>query len=91
MSAWVSVKDRLPDEEKRVLAYVKYHCWYPDAGYIYQSVMVEATCSRPVGRKPKRRWFLWTRADIGTECIDGEVTHWRTLPRKPKEDDHDNV
>lgn len=85
---WISVKDRLPDEEELVLILVKeiphygryrgkvYYCVY--VGWIVRGRWATIYCggSQLVEDENKREPYC-----------EHEVTHWMPLPAPPKETD----
>lgn len=86
MSEWISVKDRLPEEEKDVLILVKetdntFGTGHPDV-YYWQFVgwMIDG-CWETV--------YCHGNRAIAEENARGgsvhEVTHWMPLPEPPKE------
>ena len=71
MSKWISVTERLPEDNQDVLVMVHWRD-YPEDTMCY-------------GRKHKTRWYLWN-GELG-ELIKGfDITHWRPLPEPPKEE-----
>lgn len=76
MSEWISVKDRLPKWEEKVLVYCK-----PDDGDNFQSWSGCQTAILPEGFTQ----FLESLTNCGCTSLDGPVTHWMPLPEPPKE------
>ena len=64
---WISVEDRLPDEDAALLCYDKYHsqirvlCW----------------------NKYHHVWDDESGDDYYTDAVGGKVTHWMPLPTPP--------
>jgi len=73
---WISVKDKMPDNEQLVLAYT------PVDGYMF--VGFQRTYHWSGGD-----YFYWyiVTARRSTKQITKRVTHWMPLPIKPLEDD----
>lgn len=71
--SWVSVKDRLPDEDVDVLVCDINHLGAPIA----------------VGKySPNPNWSDWeTDSDFWQGSSDLDVTHWMPLPTNPQERD----
>lgn len=76
---WISVRDRLPEKYKDVLAFIKY-----DGGEHYNPCYEQfiAWLNTDDGD--------WDSVYDDFNQSDGEVTHWMPLPEPPKEDEgHD--
>ena len=70
---WISVKDRLPDDEKEVL------CWYLSG---------DGNCYHTIGVCLQETYGnVWSTEADRDECGYGceKVTHWMPLPEPPKE------
>ena len=78
---WISVKDRLPDDEQEVLVIA--HGWDGRLVYVGSHRRVEAQKSWLTGITSKSsEWSLWGWSYL-KEPI---VTHWMPLPEPPEED-----
>ena len=85
---WVSVKDRLPDEEEDVLILIKeteYYGKHRDRKKIYYWMFVGWHID---GKWATTYCFGYNYLDNAIEELYGtsalEVTHWRPLPHLPK-------
>lgn len=76
MTEWISVKDRLPTDERRVLAYYGFGKKDGSLGSMFMS------SSEYYAFDPAPHW---QHVDIGLT-----VTHWMPLPDPPKEAAHDD-
>ena len=73
MPEWISIDERLPDDDRQVL------CWYLSGSGEY---------SYTVGSYlHMKHGCLWDTHIDGNECCYGcaKVTHWMPLPLPPKE------
>lgn len=71
MAEWISVKDRLPNEEEIFLVYNgKSNDSYIELGF---------------WNLDKKRFEYYDNEDYGLEMYD--ITHWMPLPKPPKESD----
>ena len=78
---WISVKERLPDDEQEVLVIA--HGWDGRLVYVGSHRRVEAQKSWLTGITSKSsEWSLWGWSYL-KEPI---VTHWMPLPEPPEED-----
>ena len=75
MNEWISVKDRLPDENLMVLGYT------PCDGYMFVGF-------RETSIFGNNEWYIIT-AMRSTKTMRKKVTHWMPLPELPTEDDQD--
>ena len=73
---WISVEDRLPEEEGEYIFHYKYY--EPETGY-YSSIST-AHYTPKIHREPRCE-HCGHRAIYGT--IDPEATHWMPLPSAP--------
>ena len=75
MSKWISILDRLPEKEVRVLVYVESKDFIDIDSYveIYECPVSFSTQSICIGEG-------WESG------LDGEITHWMPLPTPPKEE-----
>ena len=75
---WLSVKDRLPNVDEKVIVFAigKYDGFIGDTVYAMSMIL-----DRPSGK----RWAVpWQYFDV-----DYEITHWMRLPEPPKEEEND--
>jgi hypothetical protein len=83
MAEWISVKDRLPEEDGQYLVFQK-HTYGT-----YTAVLRFAKDARKVDKYDFHRGWenVWYRYDSewGYLTID-DVTHWMPLPQPPKEE-----
>lgn len=71
MSEWISVKDRLPDENCLVLFYCK-------NGAIFSGCMqYNGLINKPIS------WATYGPLGTGRNVATNKVTHWMTLPEPP--------
>lgn len=70
---WVSVEDRLPEDEKAVLAYYGFNSGDGDLGMMFQGVLTYFSCDA----NPH-----WQHEGTGLT-----VTHWMPLPAPPGKED----
>ena len=78
---WISVKERLPDDEQEVLVIA--HGWDGRLVYVGSHKRVEAQKSWLTGITNKSsEWSLWGWSYLKEPM----VTHWLPLPEPPKED-----
>lgn len=77
-SAWISVEERLPKGNERVLLYVRNWAFYDDVGVVYEGTIHEGHFG------PRKKPFVWYLSDVGREVTKGDVTHWMPLPEKPE-------
>lgn len=97
---WMSVNDRLPEVEKRVLVSVTHHNEYNGKDYvlttcaIYEDGTVNPEDSIWINQDrddefmPAGWWEYHEYGNLeddGVAFIDGKVTHWMPLPPAPKE------
>lgn len=81
MTEWISVKDRLPDDEQEVLVIA--HGWDGRLVYVGSHKRVEAQKSWLTGITNKSsEWSLWGWSYLKEPM----VTHWMPLPEPPKEE-----
>lgn len=77
---WISVNDRLPDDEQEVLVIA--HGWDGRLVYVGSHKRVEAQKSWLTGITNKSsEWSLWGWSYLKEPM----VTHWMPLPEPPKE------
>lgn len=77
---WISVKDRLPDDEQEVLVIA--HGWDGRLVYVGSHKRVVAQKSWLTGITSKSsEWSLWGWSYLKEPM----VTHWMPLPEPPKE------
>ena len=77
---WISVKDRLPDDEQEVLVIA--HGWDGRLVYVGSHKRVEPQKSWLTGITNKSsEWSLWGWSYLKEPM----VTHWLPLPEPPKE------
>lgn len=69
---WISVKDKLPEEQKEVFVYA------PDCDIIGQA-LVGVFFAKEKGFESS-----WTVYDFGVSKLDEKVTHWMPRPEPPK-------
>lgn len=75
MSEWISVKDRLPENNKVVLVYV-------------HDTTICGTHRFMTGSCDKGFWFLGVHLDcLSFPHNEYNVTHWMPLPDPPKEEE----
>lgn len=80
---WISVKDRLPDDEQEVLVIA--HGWDGRLVYVGSHKRVEAQKSWLTGiTNESSEWSLWGWSYLKEPM----VTHWMPLPEPPKADAH---
>ena len=72
---WISVKDRLPEDEELVLILYK-------NGAMFVGYCGKQYCDF------ERRWRIKTALNSTKLLNLGRVTHWMPLPEPPKEDGH---
>ena len=72
MSEWISVKDRLPENDDNVLVIVNGK--YNNVTFV-NAMMIAAFCD------DEHVWFLNEYPDF----VHANVTHWMPLPEPPKE------
>ena len=72
MSDWISVKDRLPEDERNVLAYYGYDHGDGNLGMRFMAVLTYFAFDQ----QPRFQF----------ESTGLKVTHWMPLPEPPKED-----
>ena len=78
---WISVNDRLPDDEQEVLVIA--HGWGGRLVYVGSHKRVEAQKSWLTGiTSESSEWSLWGWSYLKEPM----VTHWMPLPEPPKED-----
>ena len=78
---WISVKDRLPDDEQEVLVIA--HGWDGRLVYVGSLKRVEPQKSWLTGITNKSsEWSLWGWSYLKKPI----VTHWMPLPEPPEED-----
>ena len=78
---WISVKDRLPDDEREVLVIA--HGWDGRLVYVGSHKRVESQKSWLTGiTSESSEWSLWGWSYLKEPM----VTHWMPLPEPPKED-----
>ena len=76
---WISVKDRLPDDEQEVLVIA--HGWDGRLVYVGSHKRVEAQKSWLTGITNKSsEWSLWGWSYLKEPM----VTHWMPLPEPPE-------
>lgn len=78
---WISVKDRLPEEERAVIAFGT-KAFYE--GKWIEGKFIEKCIYRPEDAKDgwiKAPWVF--NSHCCDDCLD-EVTHWMPLPDKPE-------
>lgn len=79
MNEWISVKDRLPEDEQEVLVIA--HGWDGRLVYVGSHKRVEAQKSWLTGiTNESSEWSLWGWSYL-KEPI---VTHWMPIPQPPK-------
>lgn len=71
---WISVKDRLPEEKKMVLAYT------PVDGFMFVGFYDKSSKSYRLSKE----WCIVT-AMRGIQKVTKKVTHWMPLPEPPTE------
>ena len=69
---WISVKERLPDNDRMVIGYT------PCDGYMFVGYYVED--------RNWKQWYIVT-AMRSTKYMTKRVTHWMPLPEPPKEEE----
>lgn len=72
--AWISVEDRLPEDETEVL------CWYRDENGEYYCTL---------GWYHRTNYGAGWTTDAEISGYFGCVTHWMPLPEPPEEDEHE--
>ena len=78
---WISVKNRMPDDEQEVLVIA--HGWDGRLVYVGSHKRVEAQKSWLTGITNKSsEWSLWGWSYLKEPM----VTHWMPMPEPPKED-----
>ena len=81
MNEWISVKDRLPDENGKYLCYHRHNC------YGYMDVCSFATNLKRVDAydfygKNRCGWYAYDSEYGYYEC--SYITHWMPLPEEPE-------
>lgn len=77
---WISVKDRLPENEQEVLAIS--HGWGGRLVYVGKYKKIESETSWLTGITSKASdWSLWGWSYLR----EPQVTHWMPLPELPEE------
>lgn len=79
MSKWISVKDRLPPEEKNVLFYVSLYSIIR-VGYIIPKIN-----RGEVAHNIPAFWFVDDSEN--TAYAEEDVTHWQELPAPPENEE----
>lgn len=77
MTEWISVKDRLPEKNKKVLVYSE-----PEKGFeneILSSFGIHTAYIPTYGI-----YFTESLPNCGCTGISGEITHWMPLPEVPE-------
>lgn len=67
---WISVKDRLPDENVPVLV-------------TYKSIFDGSYCSDGIAINNEYGQWIWWDEGIAEEEVSAEITHWALLPEPP--------
>ena len=75
MDGWISVEDKLPDEDGEYIVYAQDESSLPNEGIWYENVVVVAYY----------RFDEWTWYEDGNDYdITDIVTHWMPLPEPPR-------
>lgn len=75
MDGWISVEDKLPDEDGEYIVYAQDESSLPNEGIWYENVVVVAYY----------RFDEWTWYEDDNEYdITDIVTHWMPLPEPPR-------
>ena len=73
---WISVKDRLPEEDGRYITY--------RAGINYGITCETLFCVQPTNYRIPTKNYFYFRNSMGYQCVCTDVTHWMPLPEPPK-------
>jgi hypothetical protein len=78
---WISVKDRLPDnEQEKVLVLISGNGWH-DHDVAYFGPIEQPRSHRRLYKDSEKMW-----RDKYDDIVEG-VTHWQELPELPKEEE----
>lgn len=87
MSQWISVKDRLPEEEENVLVLVReieHYGRHREKRTVYRSVYVGWCVDGEWATMYCHGYqYIENESEKDTNC-DYDVTHWMPLPKPPK-------
>ena len=72
MSKWISVKDRLPQDD-----------WSPRHENLTEEVLIANTCSISIGFYDRSDGIWYVDEPAEKEWID-KITHWMPLPAPPE-------
>ncbi len=81
MSGWISVKDRLPENEKSVLAYAETRT---DGKVISGHVVKAFYADGKYHNCVPKGWWESVRYNDESPAVNDFVTHWMPLPEPPK-------
>ena len=77
---WISVSDRLPDNNEKVIVYGRFDGkWCVDDGWFEKNYKG----SWPHKLEPQDRWVIYPPQCCHDELFWNEVSHWQPIPEKP--------